>query len=82
MHSIILGGENAANDNQELEWSDDEDDPQVENLLNMIEQGYPFTHSTFTGLLGCVKIQKPNPLIERLVKQRMAPPPKYLLLLT
>lgn len=49
MHSIISGGENAVNENQELEWSDDEADPQVENLLKMIEQGYPFTHSTFTG---------------------------------
>lgn len=49
MHSIIFSGEDACNATPEYEWSDDEDDSSVDNLVKLIEQRYPFYHSAFTG---------------------------------
>ncbi|KAJ4906321.1 hypothetical protein Rs2_09979 [Raphanus sativus] len=49
VHSIIFRGEKPVTQNEELEWTDDEGDASVDNLFNLIEQGYPFTHSSFTG---------------------------------
>lgn len=49
VRSIISSGVLGVNEDLEFQWSDDEEDASVDNLLNLIEQGYQFTHSSFTG---------------------------------
>ncbi|KAF8093509.1 hypothetical protein N665_0383s0136 [Sinapis alba] len=49
VHSLISGGDNLLNAGTEFVWSDDEEDSAVDNLLKLIEQQYPFSHSCFTG---------------------------------
>ncbi|KAF8093209.1 hypothetical protein N665_0388s0010 [Sinapis alba] len=47
--SIILVGNEDFNGQSEFGWSDDEGDVTVDNLVNLIEGGFSFTHSCFTG---------------------------------
>ncbi|KAF8048173.1 hypothetical protein N665_2630s0004 [Sinapis alba] len=42
----------------EFEWSDDEEDYLVDNLMKLIDQGYPFSQSCFTGGVTKVEIIK------------------------
>ncbi|KAF8107190.1 hypothetical protein N665_0125s0018 [Sinapis alba] len=42
----VIGG---SNDTEEYDWSDDEDDVGVTNMVKLIEQGFPFTQACFVG---------------------------------
>lgn len=55
MVSIISVGNEAVNGDSQFGWSDDEEDVGVQNLLKLIDDGFPFKHSFFYG--RCFKIR-------------------------
>ncbi|KAF8092878.1 hypothetical protein N665_0399s0014 [Sinapis alba] len=55
VRSIIFGGDKPVNATPDFEWSDDEEDHLVDNLMKLIDQGYPFSQSCFIG--GVTKVE-------------------------
>ncbi|KAL0875230.1 hypothetical protein Bca101_024935 [Brassica carinata] len=49
VHSIIVEGKEHFKASPELGWSDDEEDPIVDNLMTLVEQQFPFSKSSFIG---------------------------------
>ncbi|CAN7079607.1 unnamed protein product [Brassica oleracea var. botrytis] len=47
--SIISVASDDCNGQSEFGWSGDEEDVRVQNLQNLIEEGFRFTHTSFTG---------------------------------
>ncbi|WZZ52809.1 hypothetical protein YC2023_052916 [Brassica napus] len=49
VHSIIVEDKEHFKASPDLGWSDDEEDPIVDNLMSLLEQQFPFNKSSFTG---------------------------------
>ncbi|WZZ20695.1 hypothetical protein YC2023_122082 [Brassica napus] len=55
VHSIIVEEKEHFKASPDLGWSDDEEDPIVDNLMSLLEQQFPFNKSSFTG--GVTKLE-------------------------
>ncbi|XP_033138759.1 uncharacterized protein LOC103848390 [Brassica rapa] len=55
VHSIIVEDKEHFKASPDLGWSDDEEDPIVDNLMTLLEQQFPFNKSSFTG--GVTKLE-------------------------
>ncbi|KAL0774852.1 hypothetical protein Bca101_040004 [Brassica carinata] len=55
VHSIIVEDKEHFKASPDLGWSDDEEDPIVDNLMSLLEQQFPFNKSSFTG--GVTKLE-------------------------
>ncbi|KAF2602902.1 hypothetical protein F2Q70_00026965 [Brassica cretica] len=49
VHSIIVEDKEHFKASPDLGWSDDEEDPIVDNLMSLLEQQFPFNKSSFTS---------------------------------
>ncbi|KAF8099072.1 hypothetical protein N665_0252s0010 [Sinapis alba] len=49
VHSVIVQDQDHFKTSSELSWSDEEDDPMVDNLLTLVEDQFPFNKSSFIG---------------------------------
>ncbi|KAF8117661.1 hypothetical protein N665_0008s0017 [Sinapis alba] len=56
--SIVSVGNEECNGQGEFGWSDDEADVCVDNLVKLIEEGFPFTHTCFTGGASKLEVER------------------------